>query len=117
MEIAIKAHEGQVDKVGMTYLGHIMRVMNAGKTLDEKIVGVLHDLVEDTQWTFDNLIAEGFPPHIVDALKCVTKLSDDEPYDHFIGRVKTNPLAIAVKINDLTDKYNKYVTLHKPMKK
>ena len=39
--------------------------------------------------------AEGFPPHIVDVLRCVTKLSDDEPYDVFIGRVKTNPLAFA----------------------
>lgn len=41
--------------------------------------------------------------HIVDALRCVTKLTDDEPYNEFIGRVKTNPLAVAVKINDLTD--------------
>ena len=45
--------------------------------------------------------AEGFPPHIVGALRCVTKLSDDEPYDEFIERVKTNQLAVAVKINDL----------------
>ena len=47
--------------------------------------------------------AEGFPVHIIDALRCVTKLSDNEPYDEFIERVKTNPLAVAVKINDLTD--------------
>ena len=46
---------------------------------------------------------EGFPLHIVDALRCLTKLSEDEPYESFIQRVKTNPLAIAVKINDLTD--------------
>ena len=63
----------------------------------------MHDVVEDTHWTFDELLAEGFPSHIVDALRCVTKLSDDEPYDEFIERVKTNPLAVAVKINDLTD--------------
>lgn len=84
-------------------MGHVMLVMVAGRTEDEKIVGVLHDVVEDTYWTFDALLAEGFPPHIVDALRCVTKLLDDEPYDEFIERVKTNPLAIAVKINDLTD--------------
>ncbi len=66
-------------------------------------VGVLHDVAEDTEWTFDALLAEGFPVYIVDALRCVTKLSDDEPYDEFIERVKTNPLAVAVKINDLTD--------------
>lgn len=49
------------------------------------------------------LLAEGFPIHIVEALRCVTKLSDDESYDEFIQRVKSNPLAVAVKINDLTD--------------
>ncbi len=103
IDLALKAHEGQVDKSGMPYAGHVMRVMAAGRTIDEKIVGVLHDVVEDTGWTFDALLAEGFPVHIVDALRCVTKRSDDEPYDEFIGRVKINPLAVAVKINDLTD--------------
>ena len=101
--IALEAHKEATDKTGMPYAGHIMRVMQAGRTYDEKIVGVLHDLVEDTHWTFDMLLEEGFPPHIVDALRCVTKLHDDEPYEQFIERVKTNPLAVAVKINDLTD--------------
>ena len=101
--LALKAHEGQVDKSGMPYAGHIMRVMAAGRTIDEKIVGVLHDVVEDTEWTFDALLKEGFPVHVVEALRCVTKLSDNEPYDEFIERVKTSPLAVAVKINDLTD--------------
>jgi (p)ppGpp synthase/HD superfamily hydrolase len=103
IEIALKAHAGQTDKAGMPYIGHVMRVMQAGRTIDEKIVGVLHDIVEDTTWTFDALLAEGFPAHIVDALRCVTKLHDDEPYDEFILRVKSNPLAVAVKISDLTD--------------
>ena len=80
-----------------------MRVMQAGRTIDEKIAGVLHDIVEDTPWTFEALLNEGFPAHIVDALRCVTKLHDDEPYEEFIQRVKSNPLAVAVKINDLTD--------------
>ena len=103
IEIALEAHKGATDKAGMPYAGHIMRVMQAGRTIDEKIVGVLHDLVEDTHWTFDQLLEEGFPQHIVDALRCVTKISEDEPYEEFIKRVKTNPLAVAVKINDLTD--------------
>ena len=103
IEIALEAHKGATDKASMPYAGHIMRVMQAGRTIDEKIVGVLHDLVEDTHWTFDMLLEEGFPPHIVDALRCVTKISEDEPYEEFIKRVKTNPLAVAVKINDLTD--------------
>ena len=103
ISLALKAHEGQVDKSGIPYAGHIMRVMAAGRTIDEKIVGVLHDVVEDTEWTFEALLDEGFTVHIIDALRCVTKLSDNEPYDEFIERVKSNPLAIAVKINDLAD--------------
>ena len=103
INLAMQAHAGQIDKAGMPYIGHVMRVMQAGRTIDEKIVGVLHDIVEDTTWTFEALLAEGFPTHIVDALRCVTKLHDDEPYEAFILRVKSNPLAVAVKINDLTD--------------
>ena len=72
-------------------------------SLKKNLSGSMPHVVEDTDWTFDALLAEGFPVHIVDALRCVTKLSDNEPYDEFIERVKSNPLAIAVKINDLAD--------------
>ena len=71
ISLALKAHKGQVDKSGMPYAEHIMRVMAAGRTMDEKIVGVLYDVVEDTEWTFDALLKEGFPVHIIDALRCV----------------------------------------------
>jgi (p)ppGpp synthase/HD superfamily hydrolase len=103
IQIATEAHKGQVDKTGADYINHPLRVMEAGETIPEKIVGVLHDVVEDTDWTFDKLSQEGFSQEIIDALRCVTKLSEDEPYDRFIARVKTNPLAVAVKLNDLTD--------------
>ena len=103
IEIATQAHEGQVDKAGNAYIGHPLRVMAMGKTEQEKIAGVLHDIVEDTPWTFEMLEAEGFAPEIIAALKCVTKISENEDYDNFIERVKKNPLAVAVKINDLTD--------------
>ena len=103
IEIATEAHRGQVDKAGNEYIGHPLRVMEMGKTEEEKIVGVLHDVVEDTDWSFERLEAEGFAPEIIAALKCVTKISENENYDAFIERVKKNPLATAVKINDLTD--------------
>lgn len=103
IEIATKAHFGQLDKAGNDYITHPLRVMAAGKTTDEKIVGVLHDVVEDTEWTFEMLAAEGFSDEIIEALRCVTKFSENEPYDKFIARVKTNQLAVAVKINDLSD--------------
>ena len=101
--IVTSAHEGQVDKAGKPYIEHPMRVMNMGKTVEEKIAGVLHDVVEDSDWTFEMLEKEGIPKDVMDALRCVTKLSEDEDYDHFIERVKTNPLAVKVKLNDLKD--------------
>ena len=103
IEIATEAHRGQLDKAGCDYIEHPLRVMAAGKSLDEKIVGVLHDVVEDTNWTFEDLAAEGFSAEVIEALRCVTKLSESEPYDKFIARVKRNPLAVVVKLNDLSD--------------
>ena len=104
IEIAHEAHRGQRDKAGNDYIDHSMRVMAMGKTMEEKIVGVLHDVVEDAaEWSFERLEQEGFAPEIIEALRCVTKRSEDEPYDKFIARVKTNKLAVAVKLNDLTD--------------
>lgn len=103
IQIALEAHHDQYDKNGAPYINHVLRVMNMGSTPDEKICGVLHDIVEDTPWTFEKLEAEGYPKHVIDALQCVTKLNDDEPYEEFIRRVQTNNLAVRVKINDLTD--------------
>ena len=103
IEIATEAHKGQFDKSGKDYIGHPLRVMDMGNTEEEKIVGVLHDVVEDTGWTFEKLAAEGFSEEIIGALRCVTKTSENENYDDFIERVRKNPLAAAVKINDLSD--------------
>lgn len=103
IEIATVAHKGQFDKSGKDYIGHPLRVMEMGKTEEEKIVGVLHDVIEDTDWTFERLEAEGFSQEVIAALRCITKNSENENYDDFIERVKKNPLAVAVKINDLTD--------------
>lgn len=103
IQIATEAHKGQFDKAGREYIGHPIRVMEMGKTEDEKIVGVLHDVIEDTDWTFERLEAEGFSQEVINTLRCVTKTSENENYDKFIDRVKKNPLAAAVKINDLTD--------------
>ncbi|AHM63218.1 hypothetical protein D770_24865 [Flammeovirgaceae bacterium 311] len=103
IEIAVAAHKDQVDKTGSPYVEHLFRVMNLGKNEEEKICGVLHDLVEDTYWTFEDLSTEGFSSEIMDALRCVTKTSETKDYNAFIDRIVCNRLAIAVKINDLTD--------------
>ena len=114
IEIARQAHAGQVDKGGANYIGHPLRVMERCETEEQKIVGVLHDVVEDSDWTFEMLESEGFSDEIIDALRCITKLSEDEDYDHFISRVMTNPLTLKVKLYDLEDNLDlsrlKYIT-------
>ena len=104
IKIAQKAHRGQTDKFGTPYIGHVIRVMNAGKTYDEKIVGVLHDVIEDCpEITLNDLLEEGFPNHIVFAIECLTKTPADQDYTEFIKQTEKSALAVAVKLNDLRD--------------
>ena len=103
IQIAVKAHKKQTDKFGAPYILHPMRVMAMGKTDDERIVGILHDVVEDSKISFDDLRKDGFTDRILAALNCVTKTSEDEDYDEFVSRTMTNELAMRVKLNDLTD--------------
>jgi (p)ppGpp synthase/HD superfamily hydrolase len=63
--IAVEAHRGQKDKSGAPCILHPLRVMTRVTTEDEQIVAILHDVVEDTPWTFEKLAAEGFPQHIL----------------------------------------------------
>ncbi len=101
--IAIEAHAGQLDtNNGRPYIEHPFRVMNAGVTLQEKIVGVLHDVIEDTTWTLEQLSTEGFSDEIINAVDAMSR-RDNESYDNYILRLQENSIAIRVKINDLTD--------------
>jgi len=133
IEIAVSAHKGQKDKSGADYILHPLRVMGRGETEVEKICGVLHDVIEDSDWTFEKLKSEGFSVEVIDVLRCVTKKSEEEDYDKFIDRVIQNPTAIRVKINDLLDnldvtrlvelnewdlkRLNKYLTAYWKLKK
>ncbi len=103
IEIAVMAHKGQKDKSGAEYILHPLRVMERGKSEIEKICGVLHDVVEDSEWTFEMLKNEGFSDEVIAVLRCVTKESEKEDYDVFINRIAQNPIAVEVKINDLLD--------------
>ncbi|WP_417428796.1 phosphohydrolase [Halpernia sp.] len=104
IRIAEKAHRKQTDKFDAPYIGHVMRVMNAGKTIDEKIVGILHDVLEDCpEITSETLRQEGFAEHQIFAIECLSKTSELMDYDDFVKKVEQSPLAIAVKINDLKD--------------
>ena len=104
IKIAEKAHRKQFDKYGAPYIMHVMRVMNFGKTQDEKIVGILHDVIEDyPEYSYDFLRKKGFSEEQIFAIECLTKNPPNEDYDEFIKRTEKSPLAIAVKLNDLRD--------------
>ena len=105
LNIAIKAHEGVVDKGGVPYIFHPVTVALKCKTDDEKIVALLHDVVEDTSMTFDDLRNEGFPEYIIEALDAITRRKPQEQIGaarwDYIKRCKANPIARVVKILDL----------------
>jgi (p)ppGpp synthase/HD superfamily hydrolase len=102
LEIAVGAHHGQTDRYGAPYILHPLRVMERVETETEKIVAILHDVVEDTKWTFDDLRKKGFGDEIIQALDCLTK-REGEPYEDFVNRSAANPLARRIKLADLED--------------
>lgn len=100
--LAAQAHQEQKDKSGEDYILHCLRVALHGENEDERIVGVLHDIVEDTDMTVEGLRRMGFEPHLVEAVRLLTKIPN-EPNIDYIDRLKTNRLARRVKQNDLAD--------------
>lgn len=103
IQIAVEAHAGVTDKGGNPYVLHPLRMMMAVETGDEKIVAVLHDVVEDTEWTFECLEKEGFSSSVMDGLRAITKITEDEDYSEFIERARSNRIARIVKIADIND--------------
>ena len=104
IEIAVSAHKGVKDKGGNPYILHPLRVMLSLNSEEEKIVGVLHDVVEDAEdWTFEKLQDEGFSTQILEGLQSVTKTSEDENYDEFVQRALANTIGRQVKIADIKD--------------
>jgi (p)ppGpp synthase/HD superfamily hydrolase len=113
--IAAAAHEGVTDKAGAPYVLHPLRVMMRMDTDEERIVAVLHDVVEDSDWTFERLAAEGFSATVIAALESVTKRAHDEDapgddaqtklhrYLGFVARAAANDIGRKVKIADLED--------------
>jgi (p)ppGpp synthase/HD superfamily hydrolase len=100
--LAVKAHEGQRDKAGMPYVLHPLRMMLKMDCEADMIVAVLHDVVEDSEVTLDDLTDLGFSEDITEAVDCLTKRLD-ESYEDFIERALANPVATKVKIADIED--------------
>ena len=102
IQIAAEAHTGQLDKAGQPYILHPLRVMLHMKSEQERIVAVLHDVIEDTSVTLAQLAAEGFSPMVIDAVRALTKL----PWESRLAaaaRAARNPIALAVKLADNSD--------------
>jgi (p)ppGpp synthase/HD superfamily hydrolase len=100
--LAAEAHRGQSEKAGNPYILHPLRVMFRLESENDRIVGVLHDVIEDTRFTLIDLRAMGYPEPLLQALDCLTR-RETETYEEFITRVRTNPLASRVKLADLED--------------
>jgi (p)ppGpp synthase/HD superfamily hydrolase len=105
IKLARKYHEGQFDKGGQTYIEHPLRVMNGVESVDEKVVAILHDVLEDCDVPKEKLIEEGIPYYLVEKLEILCK-GKNEKYFDYIDRVKYDPLAIKVKLSDLKDNMN-----------
>ncbi|MBW5467572.1 HD domain-containing protein [Brevibacillus formosus] len=100
--IATNAHTGQLDKGGNPYILHPLRIMMKMSSKESMIVAVLHDVLEDTEVTKEDLFQAGFSNEIVEAVLAVTR-DEDETYMEFVKRAKRNPIARLVKLADLED--------------
>lgn len=102
LAIALEAHAGQRDKAGAPYILHPLRVMLAMEGEVEQVAALLHDVVEDSNWTLEALRQRGIPEEATVAIEALTK-RPEESYEAFIARAGANPIARRVKIADLED--------------
>jgi len=105
IEIAAAAHAGQKGKEGSPYILHPVRVMLRVEGLAAQMAGILHDVVEDTEWTLEQLRAEGFSEEVLEAVDCLTHRNGEE-YFEYVARAGANALARRVKLADLEDNMN-----------
>ena len=102
LQIALRAYAGKTDKAGREYILHPLRVMAKMSTDLERSAALLHDVLEDSDITAEELLAEGIPAEVVEAVQCLTK-REGEDYLEFVARTKQNRLARRVKIADIED--------------
>src|SRR5687767_14233042 len=102
LNIALRAYAGKTDKAGREYIHHALRVMAKMKTDLEMSVALLHDVLEDSAITAEQLLAEGIPAEVVEAVICLSK-NENEDYQDFVARAKKNQLAAKIKVADIED--------------
>ncbi|MCB8943033.1 MAG: GTP pyrophosphokinase [Ardenticatenaceae bacterium] len=99
--LAVAAHAGEVDKEGKPYILHPLRLMVQMETAEEMMTAVLHDVVEDTPITLDDLRQQGFPAVVLEALALLTHDTASTSYEDYVAAIKPNALARKVKLADL----------------
>ncbi len=107
LKLCFEAHKNQVDKSGIPYVFHPFHLAEQMTTEETTIVALLHDLVEDTDYTIEDLVNMGFDKSITDAIALMTH-SDDVDYMDYVRTIKENAIAKAVKMADL--KHNSDIT-------
>ena len=105
LKLCFDAHKNQVDKSGMPYVFHPFHLAEQMETEETIIVALLHDVIEDTEYTIEDLIEEGFDKTVVDAVALMTH-ADGVDYMQYIAAIKQNPIAKAVKLADLRHNSN-----------
>ncbi|MDA7949798.1 MAG: GTP pyrophosphokinase, partial [Hyphomicrobiaceae bacterium] len=103
--LAARSHSGQVDKGGKPYVLHPLRLMMQFEREEEMIVAVLHDVMEDSDVSYSDLLRAGFSVDVAEAVRCLTR-GDSESYQDYVRRVAQNEIAARVKIADLRDNLN-----------
>ena len=105
MKIAFEAHKDQTDKSGLPYIYHPFHLAEQMETEAEICTALLHDVVEDTPITLNDLRREGFPDEVLDALALMTH-DKSVPYMEYVARIRENPVARRVKLADLSHNSN-----------
>ena len=100
LKLCFEAHKDQIDKSGMPYVFHPLHLAEQMSDENTTIVALLHDVIEDTEYTLDDLRKFGFAENVLSAISLMTH-ADDVPYMEYVVKIKTNPIAKAVKLADL----------------
>ena len=100
MKLCFRAHRDQTDKCGVPYVFHPIHLAEQMQDEDTTVVALLHDIVEDTDTTIDDLAAMGFNARVIAAIELMTH-DDAVPYMEYVAKIKENPIARAVKLADL----------------
>jgi (p)ppGpp synthase/HD superfamily hydrolase len=102
IEIAVRAHAGQKGKDGSPYILHPLRVMTRARTDEERMAAVLHDVVEDSEVTLEDLRGAGFPEEVLTVVRLLTH-EEGVSYEDYVERLKPHPMARRIKLADLED--------------